>query len=810
MARNHGASTALQVLRYAAPTAVVAYFLIAKATAACFLHQPSKKAGSKYRRWPAISLLVLVVSTFVTEGISFISQALQRQGSWAPTQDVIVHLLISLVVYSALALGLLENKAPIWHPYLGACVVGLVLELPCVVLQALANRRADDFATSRTAVSIIRVLLLAGLCISGGLFVLDDRRTGAIKLDETDPLLANGANGHAPKPSPVPQYGTISGQEGDDEDESPGDHAKSDDEDDFDSDSEEPEKDKELKAQQRKRLEESGSWLNYMKDFKIFIPMLWPSRNRFVQFCLAIVGLVILFERFLNVLIPRQLGIITDKLTNGAGDGNMPWREVGIWMILSWLSSQAGLALVKGLAELPVQQFAWKSIGTTAFRHIMGLSMDFHSEKNSGELIRAIEQGQNLQGLLEFMCFEVGPMFLDLIIAFVYVYTLFDLYMALILVVVGLAYVWIGAKTTTWSVKQRRRFNSAWRNESKVQNEAIHNWQTVSHFNRGAYECEKYTKTIDEFNGAEWSYYVAYYLGGSAQSFVMLAGRLAATSLAVYRVAQGRAPVGHFVTLTAYWRSIESPLAQVSWSIRRVSQMLTDSERLLQLMLTKPTVTSEPNAPDIVINHGEVSFEHVAFAYDPRRPLLKDVNFKAKPGQTIALVGETGGGKSTILKLLYRYYDMAQGSIKIDGQDIKHVSLDSLRDSFGFVPQDPSLFNVTLMENIKYARMEATDEEVMDACRAAAIHDKILTFPDKYKSTVGERGVKLSGGELQRISIARAILRQPKIVLLDEATSMIDAETESLIQKALKKLLAGRTAFIIAHRLSTIQHAGKF
>ncbi|KAI7187480.1 putative ABC transporter, partial [Hortaea werneckii] len=337
--------------------------------------------------------------------------------------------------------------------------------------------------------------------------------------------------------------------------------------------------------------------------------------------------------------------------------------------------------------------------------------------------------------------------------------------------------------------------------------EAINNWQTVSHFNRGAYEVNRYRNTLDDFNKAEWRYYVSFYLGGSGQSLVMLVGRLAAHALAAYRVAQGRAPIGHFVTLTAYWRTVEGPLASVSWSIRRVSAMLTDSERLLQLMLTKPSVTDAPNATQLVVKAGEVTFDHVDFSYDPRKPTLKDVSFTARPGQTIALVGETGGGKSTILKLLYRYYDINGGAIRIDGQDIRHVTLDSLRDSFGMVPQDPSLFNVTLMDNIKYARLDATDDEVKEACKAAAIHDKIESFPDSYASKVGERGVKLSGGELQRVAIARAILRQPQLVLLDEATSMIDAETESLIQKAFRRLTSGRTTFVVAHRLSTIQHA---
>ena len=438
---------------------------------------------------------------------------------------------------------------------------------------------------------------------------------------------------------------------------------------------------------------------------------------------------------------------------------------------------------------------------------IMGLSMDFHNEKQSGELIRAIDQGQNLTGMLEFLCFQIAPVFIDLGIAFVYVYLLFDIYMSCILVCVGVAYIWVGAKTTAWSVKRRRRFNTAMRNESKVQNEAINNWQTVSHFNRGHYECEKYGKSIDEFNTAELQYYVAYFLGSGAQSLIMVLGRLAATFLAIYRVSQGTVPLGNFITLTAYWRNIESPLAQVSWSIRRVTQMLTDSERLLQLFQTKASVTDTPNAVAISIKSGEVEFEDVDFAYDTRKPTLKEVNFTAKPGQTVALVGETGGGKSTILKLLYRYYDVTGGAIRIDGQDIRGITVDSLRDSFGMVPQDPALFNVSILENVRYARLDATDDEVKDACRAAAIHDKIEAFPDKYSSTVGERGVKLSGGELQRVAIARAILRQPKLVLLDEATSMIDAETESSIQEAFKRLTASRTTFIIAHRLSTIQHA---
>ncbi|KAK0860888.1 hypothetical protein LTR87_017168 [Friedmanniomyces endolithicus] len=775
MATNR-VKTTLKILHYVAPISVVVYFVLAKTVAACFLHQPSKRAGLGSRRYAAIGLLVGVLVTTVAQGTVYVLEA-TRDPQWSSSQDAAVYVLADLLAYASLTVGIAENRKPIWHQYIGAWTVGLVMEVALTTLQPLAEPTRNRYAILCELFHVSRTLLLLILTVAGWACTLYDRQKLA-PTKEAEPLLSQETNGHAAKPA---GYGAVTangkGAIAHDADE---------DEDfDVDSDSEEPDRDKELKATQKKRLEASGSWLNYFKDFKIFIPMLWPYKNRFVQSCLGVVALLVtLAERFLNVLVPRQIGIITDQLTDGGGNGVVPWRALGFWMLFNTLSSSAGLSLIKSLAEIPVQQFSYKSIGSSAFGHIMTLSMDFHNEKNSGELIRAVEQGQHLQGLLEFFLFEVGPMFTDLIIGFIYVYTLFDVYMTLILMGVGLAYIYIGAKTTTWSVKARRNFNNAWRNEAK----------------------ERYSKSIDEFNAAEWKYYIAYYIGGSAQSVVMLVGRLAAFSMAVYRVAQGRAPVGNFVTLTLYWRSIESPLMQVSWSVRRLSSMLTDSERLLQLMMTKPTVASAPDAPDIVIKDGEVTFDHVDFAYDPRRPTLKDVSFTAKPGQTVALVGETGGGKSTIIKVLYRYYDVGSGSIRIDGQDIRNVNLDSLRDSFGMVPQDPALFNISLIENIRYARLDATDEDIVEACRAAAIHDKIVSFPDGYKSTVGERGVKLSGGELQRVSIARAILRQPKIVLLDEATSMIDAETEAVIQKAFRRLTAGRTTFIIAHRLSTIQH----
>jgi ABC-type multidrug transport system fused ATPase/permease subunit len=238
-----------------------------------------------------------------------------------------------------------------------------------------------------------------------------------------------------------------------------------------------------------------------------------------------------------------------------------------------------------------------------------------------------------------------------------------------------------------------------------------------------------------------------------------------------------------------------------------ISSSLIDAERLLQLLNTKPSVADKEGAKDLVVDEGRVEFKDVEFAYDVRKPIIRGVNLQAEGGQTIAFVGETGGGKSTMLKLLFRFYDVTGGSIMIDGQDLRSVTQSSLRDALGLVPQDPVLFNQTILQNIRYARLDATDEDIKDACRAAAIHDDIESFPDKYNSKVGERGVRLSGGQLQRIAIARVLLKNPKIVLLDEATSAIDSAIEEQIQAAFRKLSKGRTTFVIAHRLSTIVEA---
>ncbi len=464
MARSANDSTALQTLHYIAPACVLVYFCAARAIATCcgylvnsrflkiivdgrlVLHKPSKSAGGATRRYTAIALLAGICATLVGQAITYLARSLAEPGTWAP-QDAVVYLMVSVFAYGSLVIGVAETSSPLWHPYLGACLLGAAFETPIAVLDLLLHNTKNDFVFSRLALQLCRTALLVAFCLIGSWHARQDRLTQCDQGDEAAPLLSNGAPNGAP--TAAKSYGAFPGTDEEYDDGSS----------DIGSDAGDPDETKDLKKKQLKRVEEKGSWIGYVKEFKIFIPMLWPTKNRFVQGCLAVIGLVLFAERFLNVLVPRQLGIITEKLTENTGV--FPVREVAIWGILSYLSSRAGLSVVQNLAELPVQQFAYKSIGAESFAHIMGLSMDFHNDKSSGELIRAVDQGQNLQGLLEFALFQVAPMFIDLGIAFVYVYILFDIYMSCILAFVGVAYIWVGAKTTAWSVRRRRRFNTA-------------------------------------------------------------------------------------------------------------------------------------------------------------------------------------------------------------------------------------------------------------------------------------------------------------------------------------------------------------
>ena len=788
----HDAPRAEIALHYVTPIAVGLYLLVAKTIASCFLQKGTARSASQHRWRITILLSIAIHSTVAAELVSTIYHSVaQPSSAAAPPQDYVVYLVLLFLVLLSLTVGLTEDARPIWRIYLGAWILTLGLEAALLALRLATTEARGLYEMIPIVSEVLRVGLLLALAVAGAWFQWSDSRRRIMLADddeEAETLVPSDTDSDLDSDSDESEGGEAYGFP-------------------EDSDGEDPEEHRRLRKQQLGRLKAAGSWFNYLKSYRIFWPLLWPRGDRGIQACLAVAALAVLAERALNLLVPRQLGIIGEELA--AGDGQMPWKSIGLWILFAALRSEAGLPMVKELLQVPVRQATRQNIMTASFNHVMHLSMDFHDEKSSGELIRAIEQASELQEMLEFVLFTVAPVFVDLAVALVYVYFLFDVYMSLVVLCMGLAYLWIGARVNSLNTRLLRDYNTTLVQESKIQNEAINSWPTVSQFNQAPFECQRYAQAALAHRVAAVKYYLAWTVGGGVQSVVMTAGHLVATVLAAWRVAHGLAPVGSFITLAAYWMTIEEPMFEVTYSVRKITQMLTNSERLLQLLSTRPTIVDRPGAAELVLKRGEVEFDGVDFAYDARKPTLRGVSFTAAPGQTVALVGETGGGKSTILKLLYRHFDVGAGAVRIDGQDVRAATLDSLRRHFAVVPQDPALFHLSVRENVRYARLDATDAEVEAACRAAAIHDRIAAMPAGYATTVGERGVKLSGGERQRLAIARAILRDAPLVLLDEATSMVDVGTEAAIQTALRALSRGRTTLVVAHRLSTIREADR-
>jgi len=779
----------LAVLDYLYPLVVVLYFFLAVIFGVCTLQKPKQGKRIDKLRIAALIILLVAVLGFVGQGIVYLARAIIQRGWWAP-EHRIINVLASILVWGCLFLHLLATPNPIWHPFLGCWIVGLGFEITIFVL-ASVQQKGSHFDEAVDLLQIFRITCYFALSIVGLLLSTTGNDEKQTTDEERQPLLNGTASGSADA-NQLGYGGTCDDNSGSDDDD--GEEGKND-------------NTKEIKEQQRKRLEEEGGWWGYLKSFGIFLPYLWPSNNLFLQGCLVVMGLGLIADRLVNVLTPRQVGILTDKLNEYAGTGKLPWMEFLIWLGLRLIGGRAGYVIITDLAKYQVQLYSSVRISELAFKHVMGLSMEFHSNKDTGEILRSMQQAQSLTDLIDQVIFSIAPVCFDLIIAIGFTTYLFNAYTAFILVVAGVVYVYLGIWFTEWIRSKRQIYRNKDREQFKTLTRSIGNWETVSYFNRGQYEESRFKRKNQAFVKAENGYLISSELSWGAQSLVMTLGMMAASFLAVYQISIGEKKVGNFVTLLLYWEELMWPLQVVATSYRRLSSTLIDAERLLQLLRTKPSVEDAPDAKDLKITNGQVEFENVNFSYDTRKQTLKNINFVAEPGKTIAFVGETGGGKSTILKLIFRFYDITGGSIKIDGQDIRKVTINSLREALGVVPQDPTLFNESIMDNIRYAGLDASDGEVQEVCKSAAVHDKIMTFPDKYKSKVGERGVKLSGGEKQRVAIARVLLKNPQIVLLDEATSAVDSSTEEQIQEAFRKLSTGRTTFVIAHRLSTIMDA---
>ncbi|PBP16225.1 ABC transporter [Diplocarpon rosae] len=816
----HQLWTVTKTIHYGYPALVTVYFLVALSVTVCTLQTRNLRAKDQHaRRDVMLGLISAVALNYVAfPGLRLktpISCAdnLQLLETFAivlkifltgayPAQDLVIYLIASTIAFSVQWLALKDSKFPVWYPYYGTWLLGIIVELVLLIAPSVFKPPKNFFDF---AILLIQILRICSFIILPSIYF--GQRNNDKKYDESDverqSLLGKKAGKKSSSQASTVNrndYGTAENGAQD-----------SDTADDCSDASEDSYLERRRKTQAKidKRLEEDGNWFTYAKGFTIFFPYVWPYHDRLLQCRALLVCFCLLASNALNVLVPTQMGVMIDSLTsyhNGDKSSKI-WLPIAVYAFLRFISGGAGIGWLRTWLWMPLEQYSYDALSTASHAHLMSLSCDFHDNKISSDVTQAVHGGRSISDLLDLVCFQVVPMFIDLVVAFAYLWILFGAYVGLMMVLTAATYLYITTKLYSRRAQIRRDYITLYRKEYTIGQQSLDGWSTASLFNMIPYERSRYSGAVKEHMKFKGDYETSYHFISACQALILTFGLLGALWLGAYQVAYQDQSVGRFATLLVYWGQLESPLSFFISIYRQTSYSLMDAERLLELFQTKPTIIDKPDAKPLQLRKGVVRFDNVSFAYDERKPTLTDVTFVVPAGKTVALVGETGGGKSTILKLIDRFYEVKSGSISIDDQDIRHVTLNSLRENIGVVPQDPMLFNDSIMNNIRYARLSASDEEVHEACKAAAVHDKILSFPDGYNSKVGDRGVKLSGGEKQRVAIARAILKRPNIILLDEATSAVDTETEQLIQAGFKTLCHGRTTFIVAHRLSTVMKA---
>jgi ATP-binding cassette subfamily B protein len=432
----------------------------------------------------------------------------------------------------------------------------------------------------------------------------------------------------------------------------------------------------------------------------------------------------------------------------------------------------------------------------------------YHITRKTGGLSRIIERGvKGVDFLLRFMLFSIGPLIIELSLVSIIFALYFGWAYAAVVVVTIALYVAFTFKVTEWRVKIRRQMNDQDTDANQKAIDSLLNYETVKYFNAEAREADRYDRAMQGYEVAAVKTGQSLAFLNAGQSLLITSGLVAVMVMAARGVQAGTLTVGDFVMVNAYMIQITMPLNFLGTVYREIRQALVDMGQMFGLLGQPAEVVDKPGAPALQVRGGEITFDGVRFSYEETREILKGVSFTVQPGQKLALVGHSGSGKSTIGRLLFRFYDVTGGAIRIDGQDLRDVSQTSLHAQIGVVPQDTVLFNDTIRYNIAYGRDNATEDQIMAAARAARIHDFILSLPEGYDTTVGERGLKLSGGEKQRVGIARTLLKNPPILILDEATSALDTQTERSIQESLAEMGQGRSVIVIAHRLSTIADA---
>lgn len=548
---------------------------------------------------------------------------------------------------------------------------------------------------------------------------------------------------------------------------------------------------------------------------KSLLPNLWPVGRWDLRARVVVAMACLILAKVATVMMPFFYKWAVDALAPAVGQGNAAPVTVAIGLAVSMLVAY-GVARIfmQAFAQLRdaifarVTAHAIRTVAGATFRHLHALSLRFHLERKTGGLTRVIERGtRGVEQLLSFVVFNIAPTILELVMVTAILLIMFHPGFAAITVGTIVLYGWVTIALTKWRVEIRRKMNDSDTEANTKAVDSLLNFETVKYFNNEGHEASRYNKAMDRYAAAAEKSTVSLSVLNTAQATIIAAGLTGVMILAAYEIAAGRMTVGGLVLVNGFLVQLYVPLNLLGTVYREIMQALIDMEKMFSVLNVPPEIKDKPGAPAIRVGGGSVKFDNVVFAYDPQRTILRGVTFEVPAGKTVAIVGPSGAGKSTISRILFRFYDITSGAVTIDGQDIRDVTQDSLRAAIGIVPQDTVLFNDTIRYNIRYGKIGASDAEIENAARMAQIEPFIRRLPDGFEAMVGERGLKLSGGEKQRVAIARTLLKNPPILMLDEATSALDTHTEREIQTALKEISRNRTTLVIAHRLSTVVDA---
>jgi ATP-binding cassette subfamily B protein len=553
-----------------------------------------------------------------------------------------------------------------------------------------------------------------------------------------------------------------------------------------------------------------------LATFRRLSPYLWPHGRRDLQRRVFLAFGLLLVAKLVTILMPFTYKWATDALVLVTGSGNAGqeaasaewlWRAPILLTILYGLSriAMALLTQVRDGLFAKVAMHAVRQLALKTFEHMHRLSLRFHLERKTGGLTRVLERGRNgIEELTRLFVLQLIPTIVELVLVIgILAYEFTWLYSAVVvgMVIVYLAYTY---KATEWRITIRKQMNESDTDASTKAVDSLLNFETVKYFSAEARETQRYDRSMERYERASTQTYTSLAVLNSGQAVIFTIGMTIIMALTARDIMAGRATIGSFVLVNAMLIQLYIPLNFMGMLYREIKQALIDIDDMFRILEQNPEIQDRPGAKPLVVREGSVRFEDVHFAYVPEREILKGVTFEVPAGKTVAIVGPSGAGKSTISRLMFRFYEPTRGKILIDGEDIADVTQKSLRAAIGMVPQDTVLFNDTIGYNIQYGRWDASDQEMREAAQLAQIDRFIRLLPEGYETSVGERGLKLSGGEKQRVAIARTILKGPPILVLDEATSALDSFTEKEIQDALDRVSKGRTTLVIAHRLSTV------